>query len=109
MMIEKATRKRRCDRTHLVYVITNTITGDQYVGITVQNPGGVFKTLHRRVQKHVQRALAEDRGWALSESIRAHGAAAFTFGLIDRVRGRKPAHQREREIIREHQPRLNTF
>jgi hypothetical protein len=102
-------RKRRSDTTHLVYVITNAVTGEQYIGITVKNPGGVRKTLHRRIQKHVQRALAEDKGWALSASIRTHGAAAFTYGLVETVRGRRPAHQRERQLIGQYQPALNTF
>lgn len=102
-------RRRRSDTTHLVYVITNSFTQDQYIGITVKNPGGVFKTLNRRIQKHVQRALAEDKSWALSECIRTWGAEAFTFGLLETVRGRKAAHQRERQLISEFQPVLNTF
>lgn len=102
-------RKRRSDTTHYIYVLTNTVTGEQYVGITVKNPGGVKKTLHRRVQKHVQRAYAEGKDWTLSQSIREHGTRAFTYGLLETVRGRLAAHSREREIIREYQPLLNTF
>jgi len=102
-------RKRRNDCTHLIYVINNTVTGDQYVGLTVKNVGGVQKTLKRRIQKHVQRALAEDKGWALSESIRKHGSEAFTYGLLESVRGRLAAHSRERELINTYQPTLNTF
>jgi hypothetical protein len=101
-------RRARSDRTHLLYVITNQVTGEQYVGLTVKN-ATVFRTLKRRIQKHVQRALAEDKGWALSASIRDHGPDAFTFGFLEAVRGRKPAHQREREYIRQFQPQLNTF
>jgi hypothetical protein len=85
------------------------VTAEQYIGITVKNPGGVFKTLKRRVQKHVQRAMAEDKGWSLSESIRQYGRDAFTFGLVETIRGRKPAHQRERELIATYNPQLNTF
>jgi hypothetical protein len=103
------TRKRRNDCTHLIYVINNIVTGDQYIGITVKNVGGIQKTLHRRIQKHVQRALAEDKGWALSESIRKHGSANFTYGFVESVRGRLTAHSRERELIREFIPKLNTF
>lgn len=102
-------RKRRNDTTHYVYVLTNVVTGEQYVGITVKNPGGVRKTLHRRVQKHVQRAYAEGKNWALSQSIREWGTNSFTYGLLETVRGRLAAHAREREIIREYQPLLNTF
>ena len=103
------TRKRRNDCTHLIYVINNIVTGEQYFGITVKNVGGVRKTLHRRIQKHVQRALAEDKGWALSRSIREHGSVAFTYGLLETVRGRLAAHSRERELINRYKPQLNTF
>jgi len=101
-------RRRRSDTTHYIYVLTNTATGEQYVGITVKNPGGVRKTLHRRVQKHVQRAYSEDKNWALSRNIREWGTLAFTYGLLETVRGRLAAHSRERELIRQHSPRLNT-
>jgi hypothetical protein len=103
----KIQRKRRSDRTHLIYVITNNVTQEQYIGITVKN-NTVFNTLKRRVQKHVQRAMAEDKSWTLCESIRTHGADSFTFGLVDTVRGRRPAHQRERELIGTYSPALNT-
>lgn len=102
------TRKRRSDTTHHIYCITNTVTGDQYVGITVKNPGGVRKTLKRRIQKHVQRAFSENKDWELCRSIREHGTLAFTYGLLETVRGRATAHARERELIRQYQPELNS-
>ena len=103
------TRKRRNDCTHLIYVINNMITGDQYIGITVKNVGGIQKTLKRRIQKHVQRAMAEDKSWILSNNIREYGAESFTYGIIESIRGRLAAHGRERELIREFNPSLNTF
>ena len=103
------TRKRRNDCTHLIYVINNTITGDQYIGITVKNVGGIQKTLKRRIQKHVQRAMAEDKSWELSNNIREYGAESFTYGFVESIRGRLAAHGRERELIREFNPSLNTF
>jgi hypothetical protein len=102
-------RKRRQDTTHLVYVITNIFTGEQYIGITVKNPGGVFKTLRRRMQKHLQRALSENKAWSLSENLRDWGADAFTFGLVNTIRGRRAAHQLERSLIKEYTPAMNTF
>lgn len=102
-------RRRRNDRTYYVYVLTNTYTQDQYIGLTVKTTGGVFKTLRRRAQKHIQRALAENKTWALCKSIRDWGAEAFTFGIIEQIRGRKPAYQRERDLIIQHNPSLNTF
>jgi exopolysaccharide biosynthesis protein len=104
----KTQRKRRSDRNYLIYVITNMVTGEQYIGITVKN-STVQKTLHRRVQKHVQRALAEDKQWALCESIRRYRSQAFEYGFVEQIRGRKAAYQRERELIALHNPILNTF
>jgi hypothetical protein len=102
-------RKRRSDSTHFIYMIWNTVTQEQYIGITVKNPGGVKKTLRRRIQKHVQRALAENKEWGLSSAIREHGSESFRYGLLETVRGRLNAHSRERELINIYNPALNTF
>ena len=100
-------RKRRQDTNHAVYCITNVATGEQYIGITVCGQS-VRRALKIRVQKHIRRALTENKDWALCDSIRTHGAGAHTYGLVEIVRGRKAAHARERELIRLHQPTLNT-
>lgn len=107
MLKKNTNRKRRQDTTHAVYCITNTKTGQQYVGITVCGRN-VRQALKIRIQKHVRRALTEGRDWDLCRSIREHGTLAHTYGLLELVRGRKPAHAREREIIREFGPALNT-
>ena len=101
-------RKRRSDRNHAIYVITNTETGEQYVGLAVLNYD-VKVALKRRIQKHVQRATAEDKDWGLCKSIREYGSEAFTFGLLEIVRGKAAAHIRELEYIRAYHPVLNTF
>ena len=107
MELKKQSRKRRQDTKHAVYCITNTVTGEQYVGITVCGQQ-VRKALKVRIQKHVRRAVTENKSWALCASIREHGAESFTYGIVEFVRGRKPAHARERELIREFAPTLNT-
>jgi hypothetical protein len=107
MEVKKATRKRRQDTKHVVYCITNTVTGEQYIGITVCGQQ-VKKALRVRMQKHIRRALTEDKDWGLCQSIREHGVDAFNYGVLEFVRGRKPAHARERELIREFAPALNT-
>ena len=107
MMKQKATRKRRQDTKHVVYVITNTVTNEQYVGITVCGQQ-VRRALKIRMQKHIRRALTEGKDWGLCRSIRDYGVDAFTYGVLEFVRGRKPAHARERELIRAHAPALNT-
>ena len=107
MELKKQSRKRRQDTKHVVYVITNVVTKQQYVGITVCGQQ-VRKALKVRVQKHVRRALTENKAWALCESIRNYGSDAHTYGIVEFVRGRKPAHAKERELIRAHAPELNT-
>jgi hypothetical protein len=108
MEVKKQPRKRRQDTKHVVYVITNQVTNEQYVGITVCGQQ-VRKALRVRIQKHIRRALTENKTWALCENIREHGVDAFTYGVLELVRGRKPAHARERELIAEYTPSLNTF
>jgi hypothetical protein len=100
-------RKRRSDSTHAVYCLENTVTGEQYIGITVAT-GNANRALKVRVQKHIQRAVKEDKPWTLCAAIRTYGAESFTYWLVERVRGRLAAHARERELIREYAPALNT-
>lgn len=104
---KKVYRKNRQDRKHAVYVITNVVTQEQYVGITVCGQQ-VRKALKVRIQKHIRRAVTENKDWALCRSIREYGVEAFEYGVLEFVRGRKPAHARERELIRNFAPALNT-
>jgi hypothetical protein len=104
---KKVTRKRRQDTKHVVYVITNIITNEQYIGITVCGQQ-VRRALRVRIQKHVRRAVTENKTWALCHSIREYGVDAHDYGVVEFVRGRKPAHARERELIRQFNPTLNT-
>jgi hypothetical protein len=107
MELKKQSRKRRQDSNHAVYCITNTVTGEQYIGITVCG-NQVRRALKIRIQKHVRRALTENKVWDLCHSIREYGSENHVYGLLEIVRGRKPAHARERELIREFNPALNT-
>jgi hypothetical protein len=106
-MEAKNTRKRRQDTKHAVYMLVNTNTNESYIGITVCG-AEVKKALKVRMQKHVRRAVTENKDWALCKSIRKHGAEAFVVLLIDIVRGRKPAHAVERELINSNLSALNT-
>ena len=104
---KNTTRKRRQDTKHAVYMLVNTNTNEAYIGITVCG-AQVAKALKVRFQKHVRRAVTENKDWALCRSIRENGAEAFVVLLVDIVRGRKPAHKVEREIINEYAPALNS-
>jgi hypothetical protein len=109
-MNSKITRKRRTDRNQVIYYIQDTVTLEYYIGLTaVCYAGNVRKTLTRRMQKHMQRALTENKNWGLSRALRERGADRFVFGVIEVVRGKRPAHARETELINTLQPALNTF
>lgn len=101
-------RKARNDRKHAIYMLANTNTGEYYVGITVCGQQ-LKKALKVRWQKHVRRALTENKDWALCASIREHGAEAFEMDVLGVVRGRKDAHAFERSVIAEIQPQLNQY
>ena len=103
MMKQTTSRKRRQDTKHAVYMLVNTNTDEAYIGITVCG-ANVKRALKVRFQKHVRRAVTENKTWALCRSIREHGAEAFVMLLVDVVRGRKPAHAYEREIINSNLP-----
>lgn len=103
-------RKRRTDRNQVIYYIQDVVTLEYYIGLTAMEfNGNVRKTLKRRMQKHMQRALAENKNWGLSVALRERGAERFVFGVIEIVRGKRPAHSRETELINTLQPALNTF
>lgn len=106
----KTQRKRRSDRNQVIYFIEDVVTHDIYIGLTALCfKGNVRKTLTRRMQKHMQRALAENKDWGLSRALRERGAERFVFGVVEVVRGKKAAHARETELINTMQPALNTF
>ena len=103
-------RKRRSDRNQVIYYIEDVVTHDVYIGLTALcYNGNVRKTVTRRMQKHMQRALAENKNWGLSRALRERGAERFVFGVVEVVRGKKAAHARETELINTMQPALNTF
>ena len=109
-MNSKITRKRRTDRNQVIYYICDTVTLEYYVGLTALSfKGNVFRTLRRRMQKHMQRAMTENKDWGLSRALRERGAERFIFGTLEVVRGKGPAHARETELINTLQPALNTF
>jgi hypothetical protein len=101
-------RKARSDRKHALYVITCIATNEQYIGLTVAS-GNVKMRLRVRMQKHAERARNENRAWGLCEALRTHGPENFTYGLLETVNGKLAAHHRELELIRTHNPALNTF
>jgi hypothetical protein len=82
--------------------------GDQsYIGLTVANGRAFGKAVKLRVQKHISRAMKEQKDWSICEALR--GAEVVEYEVLEVIRGRKPAHQRERVLISKFNPSLNTF
>ena len=102
-------RKKRSDRNYVLYEITDENSGNNYIGVTVATGRAFLRSVKVRVQKHLSRAKCESKDWAFCEFIRSNPDAALTYSVIEVVRGRKAAYQRERELIAECDPSLNTF
>lgn len=102
-------RKKRSDRNHVIYMVTCEDTGDTYIGLTVALGQAYLKSVKIRWQKHMSRARCEDKDWNFCNALRVLDACDWRYQVLEVVRGRKNAHQRERELIREINPSLNTF
>lgn len=102
-------RKKRSDRNHVIYQVTCVDTGDTYIGLTVALGQAYLKSVKIRWQKHVSRAMRETKDWAFCHAIRELADCEWRYEVVEVVRGRKPAHQRERELIATYEPSLNTF
>jgi hypothetical protein len=100
-------RKKRSDRNHVIYAVT--AEGQKYIGLTVANGQAYLRSVKVRVQKHISRALKEDKDWSFCQFIRENPEVVLRYEVLEVVRGRKAAHSRERELIASLSPSLNTF
>lgn len=109
-MIEKRKRKVRNDRMHIIYRLDNNVTGDFYIGISAVIGAARKKTLNERFRRHLSKAMHECKSWKLHKVLRKYPESnSWTKTIITEVRGRKPAHQLERQFIASQMPTLNTF
>lgn len=99
--------KKRSDRNYVLYLLE--MNGESYVGLTVSQGRAFLRSVKVRVQKHLSRARREDKDWSLYTFLRSNEDVQVTYQVLEVVRGRKPAYQRERELIKELEPTLNTF
>jgi hypothetical protein len=103
---KKTTRKKRSDRTHIIYKIMSGT--DFYIGVTAKTESTVQKSVRVRMNKHLYRSRSEDKSWALYDALRDRGPECFCYTIVAVVRGKSSAHQLERALIREMRPNLNT-
>jgi len=100
-------RKKRSDRNYVLYQLT--ADNETYIGLTVSQGQAFLRSVKVRVQKHLSRAKRENKEWSLYSFLRENPETTIQYEVIEVVRGRKPAYQRERELIAEYEPTLNTF
>ena len=98
-------RKKRNDRNYVLYRLY--IDGQEYIGLTVSVGRAFLRSVKVRVQKHISRSKVENKDWTVCEALRS--ADVVEYEVLEVIRGRKAAYQRERELIAEYQPELNTF
>jgi len=101
-------RKKRSDRMHVIYRVTCMATAETYIGLTVCAGNSPKKAVAGRWQRHVTRALTQDKDWTLCKAIRQHGPELFMVEVLEKVRGKAEAHAREREITKAIGATLNT-
>jgi hypothetical protein len=100
-------RKKRSDRTHIIYQIT--VGRKLYIGVTAKTQSTVLKSVRSRIAKHFYRAQTEGLNWLLCNELRKLDCKEdIEFEVVATMRGKAAAHIYERELIRKLKPKLNT-
>ena len=98
-------RKKRNDRNYILYQLT--VDDQTYIGLTVAVGRAFLRSVKVRVQKHLSRARVENKEWTVCIALK--DAEVIQYEVLEVVRGRKNAYQRERELIYTMEPTLNDF
>jgi len=107
MNLEKPTRKKRVDRTHIIYELR--VAGGNYIGVTAKTETTINKSVMARAAKHFYRAKKENKDWALCCALRGLSNKSEIEVLVhETLRGKAAAHKREVELRRQLRPTLNT-
>ena len=103
----KTSRKKRSDRTHIIYMLV--VGGLRYIGVTAKTESTVLKSVRARAAKHFYRAHTESKDWRLCRALRAlQDKQEIEIRVVELLRGKAEAHRREVEIRRAIRPELNT-
>ena len=107
MNLEKPTRKKRVDRTHIIYELR--VNGASYIGVTAKTETTINKSVLARAAKHFYRAKRENKDWLLCRALRSLNDKSEIEVLVhETLRGKAAAHKREVELRRALKPVLNT-
>ena len=107
MTATKAPRKKRADRTHIVYELT--VNGQTYVGVTAKTESTPLKSARTRANKHFYRAKTEGKDWLLCQALRQlNDKSEIGVRVLATVRGKAEGHELEVQLRRELRPALNT-
>ncbi len=107
MNLEKPTRKKRVDRTHIIYELR--VNGASYIGVTAKTETTINKSVLARAAKHFYRAKKENKDWLLCRALRSLNDKSEIEVLVhETLRGKAAAHKREVELRRTLRPELNT-
>jgi hypothetical protein len=107
MDTQKAPRKKRVDRNHIIYELR--VNGKNYIGVTAKTESTVLKSVRSRAAKHFYRAKTEDKAWLLCAELRKLTDKSEIEILVHAViRGKAEAHRTEVAIRRAVKPILNT-
>jgi hypothetical protein len=107
MEIRKAPRKKRSDRTHIVYELD--VNGLKYIGVTAKTETTPLKSAKTRAAKHFYRAKTESKEWLLCLELRKlTDKTQIGVRVLATVRGKQAGHDLEVELRRKLKPELNT-
>ena len=107
MNLEKPIRKKRVDRTHIIYELR--VNGQNYIGVTAKTETTINKSVLARAAKHFYRAKTESKNWLLCQALRTLSDKSEIEVLVhETLRGKAAAHKREVELRRIINPVLNT-
>ena len=121
-------RKRRNDKKHIVYQLTDTTTGERYIGFTYMRGQAIRKSIKLRFEGHLYGAFVSKNDYKFPKHLREYASIVpedtkwhtvkqsylrkfdklFDREVLEIVRGEENARKKEVELIDSLCPELNT-